>query len=527
MNTKLPVSTLRDYLIPIFRHKAVILITFITVMICVIIGTLLNTPLYQAKVKMLISAEKRILSPYYTELPGYGQTQVSLTQSEIVTSRPVLERAVNALKLYERPFDYEKNFCSFLKRWLITVRSKKSIPAGLSPDQEYAFRFQAAVEKLKSNLMVNPIRDTDLFTISAFDFDPQSAAFIANVVSRSYIIFDLEQQLAEHQLKYGEKHHVTMQLQDSIDTMNRNITIAPLSYLEAIGPASAKIIEQAQIPFETVGTSKSTTLVLAFFMSIFLGILLAYGFEYMDHTFKSPQDVEAFLNLPVLGSIPRNSSKGKTLLIDTKQTTPATQAYHHLSDQIYLLMKDKHLKSVLITAPSPLEGSTTVVANLCAYMSRESNHKVLVIDANLRDPALHKIFKIPARPGLSDVLEEKITLEEATKELASNLAVLPAGETELNPITLLDSSKMHEIIDSAKKKYEMVVIDYASLNRIKDVSVLSSNLDGIALVVNQDKTRRHTIQSLITPLIQKNSHIIGVVLNNRTYVIPSVLYKRL
>src|SRR5574337_855811 len=122
MNLNIHGSTVRDYLKIIFRHKAVIITTFVVVMISVVIGLELKTPTYQAQVKMLVSAEKQMQSPYYTGLrEGQSQSQGS-TQSEIVNSNPVIERAVKALKYDERPSDYEKNYCSPLKARLIDLR---------------------------------------------------------------------------------------------------------------------------------------------------------------------------------------------------------------------------------------------------------------------------------------------------------------------------------------------------------------------------------------------------------------------
>lgn len=325
MNSNFPGNTLRDYLRIIFRHKAVIITTFVAIMVSVVIGMELKTPIYTAQVKMLISAEKLIESPYYKVLGGYQQTEISLTQSEIVNSNPVIERAVKALMLDQRPFDYEKNYCSPLKAYLIDLWHTMSKPAvdlissGLKasnsnttlPENEQSYPFRFAVESLKAKISVDPIRDTNLFTITASDFNPRTAAMIANVVSRSYIIFDLEQQLAELQLQYGEKHPTVAQLKDNISKMIKNLTGETLSNIEAIGPASVKIVEQAQVPLQPTGTNKRITLLIAFFMSPFLGIMIAFGFEYLDHTFKSPQDVETFLNLPLLALSPKKVSKIK------------------------------------------------------------------------------------------------------------------------------------------------------------------------------------------------------------------------
>ena len=551
MNSNL--NTLRDYLTIIFRHKTVILTTFVTVMISVIIRLELKTPSYIAQVKMLITAQKQIDSPYYRYLSGFEPIGVSLTQCEILTSNPVIERAVKALKFYERPSDYEKNYCSALKARLIDLRRKIAAAQKASSENEsehykeleenqqvgisltkneitnpdavnvQSYTFRQAVIGLKNSISVEPIRDTNLFVLYATDFNPNAAAMTANVVSRSYIIFDLEQQLAELQLKYGEKQPIVVQLKDNIERMTKNLTGETLPDLEAIGPASVKIIEQALVPFVPEGTKKKLSIVLAFFMSIFLGIMLAFGLEYMDQTFKSAQDLEKFLNLPVLGAIPKNIHKGK----DSKQICINLHAYQPLADQIYLLVKDNNLKSILITALSPLEGSAKLIANLGKYLSQEAHHKIFIVDANLKAPSLHKLFNITGKPGLADVLEEKAALEKATVKINDNLLILPAGETSLNPTTLLNSSRMRDVVNIAREKSELLFIDYANLRAIKNVRILSSIADGIALVVSEGKTRRPVIKAAITPLKQSKANIIGTILNDRTFVIPKIIYKRL
>ena len=552
MDLNIPGSTLRDYIRIIFRHKAVIITSFITVTMIVLIGLELKTPMYESQVKMLITAEKPTKSPYYTGL-GYGQGGgISGTQSEIVISNPVIERAVKVLKLEERPSDYEKNFCSPLKAWLMDIRQKmskrESEPEHILPEQEatlsrnenpgvissvaeevpwQADSFRWAVEGLKGRIKVEPIEGTDLFLINVMDFSSVAAATIANVVSRSYIIFDLEQQMAEFQLQYGEKHPIVVQLGNGIEKMTKNLTGETLPAIEAIGPASVKVIEQALVPLKPMGKSKRLILLLAIGMSLFLGVILAFGFEFIDHTFKSPQDVETFLNLPLLGSIPKKGFKDGVLIKDSKRTEAFLQPYQNLSDQIYLLMKDKNLKSLLITAASPLDGSTTVIANLANFLSGKAGHKVMVIDANLRAPAIHKVFNISDNTGLANVLEGKISLEKAAQALGPNLMVLPAGNTALNSTPLLDSTNMLNVMKTAKEKYEFVFVDYANLRSVKDACVLCQHLDGIALVVNEGKTRHHTIKGLIAPLKHKKANMIGVILKNRTYEIPKMIYERL
>ncbi|MDN3511123.1 MAG: lipopolysaccharide biosynthesis protein [Candidatus Jettenia sp.] len=589
MNLNFSGSTLRDYLRIIFGHKTVIINTLVIIMISVLIGQELKTPVYQAQVKMLVSAEKQFESPYYRVLEGYQH----MTQNEIVFSNPVIERAVKVLKLHERPSDYELNYCSAFKAWLIHVKDKylanlkpnwltdvqqKRLESKhISPEQEQAYAFRMSVENLKTTITVEPIKDTNIFTIGATDFDPVAAATIANVVSRSYIIFDLEQQLAQLQLQYEKKHPIIVQLRNEIDKMTRNLAGDTLPDLEAIGPATVKVIEQAQIPLRPIGISKRITMVIALFMGLFVGVMLTFGLEYIDHTLKSPLDVETFLNVPLLGSLPRKGFKDKKLIKDKRRTTPLAHFYQNLSDQVQILMKEKNVRSILITASSPSDGSTTIIANLGNFLSNKAGHKVLIIDANLKTPTMHKIFKISDNPGLIDIMEGRSTFEKAAYPVSHNLTVLPAGKAfnnsntvvnsgtsedivtgyanvlegkvplnnkknkQISPkltvlpatrstfssIATLDSYKMLDVINVVKEQYDIVLVDYANLKNVKDVYVLSSYLDGVALVVSEGKTRRHVIKALLSPLEQKKANFLGVILNNRSFAIPKLLYERL
>ncbi|MCK5492688.1 MAG: polysaccharide biosynthesis tyrosine autokinase, partial [Candidatus Omnitrophica bacterium] len=338
----------------------------------------------------------------------------------------------------------------------------------------------------------------------------------------SYIIFDLEQQLSELQIKYGDKHPSTQQLQDTITNMNKNLSGQIIPNIEAIGPASVKIFEQAIPGLRPIGTSKKITIILAFFMSIFLGVMLVFVFDYMDQTFKSPQEVERLLNTPVLGSIPKIKRKRKVVIKDTDKKTPYTYAYQILSDQIYMLMKDRKIKSLTLTSALAQEGVSTIIANVGTYLAKKAGHKVLIVDANLRTPKIHALFNIKNDIGLGQVLEGKAQSDKIIHNLGENLFVVSAGNTELNPVTLLDSSVMTDFLQKAQEIFDIVLIDCSELKDFKDAVLLSSRTDGTAFVINEGKTRKQVIQKVIG--ILDKDKMLGVILNKRTFSIPKVIY---
>ena len=250
---------------------------------------------------------------------------------------------------------------------------------------------------------------------------------------------------------------------------------------------------------------------LAFFMSIFLGVMLAFTFEYLDQTFRTPQDIERYLGMPFLGAIPRRAS---------------LSAYDSLADQVYLLLKDRRLKSILLTAALSKEGVTTIIANLGKNLATTKRHKVLVIDANLRNPSLHIALKAPNDIGLSDILEGKLNFEKAIKDLGAGLTLLCAGKTDLNPITLLESHKMEELMKYVRDRYDAILVDCADLRDYRDAQVLAKDVDGVIVTVNEGKTRRQVVQAEIVPLVKLKTPLLGAILNRRTFPIPENIYKR-
>lgn len=507
-------STFRDYLSVLFRRMAVIVMLVVVTTLTAAVGLMLQTPMFEAQVKMLISAKKQVEATYYQELVGYTNEKMTVTQSEIVKSNPILQRTVDALTLYAKPLDYEKKYASPLKKLLIDWRIRTSNLQEVKPGERPAIRFRLALEELKRNVQVEPIRDTNTFIIRARDFSPVGAARIANAISRSYVIFDLEQQLAEIQLKYGGKHPSVIQLRDSINKIIKTMGGSPVADIEAIGPASVKIIEQASLPIHPIGAPKKLMVLIAFMMSLGLGVILAFTFEYLDPTLKTTQETEKALNLPMLGSLPQNGKSRERFA-------------ENLADHFYLLMKDKGLKSVLMARVEEKQhNNSRIIADLGRHLSGKAGHPVLLLDADLRRPSLAHYFKIKETPGLAEVLEGKAPFEQAIQVVSGSLAVMTAGKAIQNPINLLDSEKMSQLIEQAKKKFDYIFLTTAGLLEHKDAVLISSKVDGTVVIVDEGRTRKEVAKVAIGPLEDKKSNLIGTIQNNRTFPIPRAIYER-
>ncbi len=522
MNNK----TLRDYLQVIFRHKMVLFSTIIIVCALTFFKLQLITPFYTASVKMLVKGEMKSEADYYRPI---GTFALPNNHATLMKSREVLERVVNSLKLYDRSLDFgEKRLASRINKIFIDrkIKAVKLQFDNLTLEQRRKALTEYAIGKLDLNVTTQVGARSNFVNLIVKDSDPEMASLIANSISRSYLIFDLEQKIAELKMRYGDKNRTIIQLIRHIQDIYNTLDGTPLPVTESFGVASIKVVSQAISSSIVKPVQKKSVFMAAVLASLVIGITMTFIIELLDQTFKNPSEVESILNVPVLGSIPKNKSKNKEIIQHNNiPSSNYSRSYHILSDQISLLMKDKNLKTILIVDAENSADTPSIVANLGKLMSGKDGNRVLIIDANLRSPSVSNIFKINNGTGLIDVLEMRTKIEDSVRNIESNLFILPATETQYNPITLFDSSMFKDLIKEVKEKYEVVLISCADLQSCKDAVVVSSVVDGVVLVLNEGKTRRQVVKEAIYPLEKKQVNIVGAILNNRTYNLPGVLYR--
>ncbi|MFH0974680.1 MAG: Wzz/FepE/Etk N-terminal domain-containing protein [Spirochaetota bacterium] len=435
---------LRNIISAIFRQKLIVILLSPPIIVGIFIALIFQTPIYEAKVKMHIVGRSAVSATSYFDL---GSRPIHRTQMEIVKSNSVLKRAVIALKLDKRPIDYEKNFCHPLKKLLIDYRIRKiqNIPVYLTPEKLKEESINNAISDLRDNVSTELIPGTDIFFIIIKDYSPENAIATANVVSRSFVIFDLQQQYAELTQKYGAQHPSVQQQRDNIFSMTEKLSGEQLPELEAIGTASVKVIEQAISDNIPIGKSRSQTFLIAIMVSICASIGLAFLYDfYIDQTFKSPNEIVKHTGLPLLGSIPIRKYKDE-VLININKFNPSksellySNFFEDLTDQLFIYMKVNKLKTILITSAFPKGGSSTICANIGLTLAQKMHIKTLIIDANFRNPSLHKLFNIKEGPGLSNMLEESKLIEYH--------AIITGSTNEHQP-----RNNILEIVENSKHK---------------------------------------------------------------------------
>lgn len=518
-------KTLRDYLKMIFRHKAVIIVSTLAVIATTYVRVQTVTPYYTASVRLLSTAERITQSEYYQ---GIGLGRHAGNHAALMKSLPVLSRVVKSLHLHQRPLDFDElQLASSLRKTFIN-QQLKSIKNQLEPmtsQEKNIFLFDYALMKLDSSAEMVPMEKSSILEIVVKDYNRDMAVAIANALSRSYIIFDLGQQVEDLQLKFGEKNNVVAVLKNYIEELKTTLDGKVLPKIEALGLPTMKIISQAQYASFTQPVNKKAAIAMALVAGILLGMILAISIDLLDQTFKSPQELENILNVPFIGSIPKGKKKDIIVGNISPASTQYSRSYQDISDQIYLLMKDKQLKSFLLIDAEGSINTAEVIANLGISSANKVDNKVLIIDANLRHPLISKAFGISNSPGLTDVLEQKIDFMGAIKDFTANLYILPSGKTEVNPMILLESSRFSELIEKAKELYNLILVSCADIRNYSDAAILSSKIDGIILVVNEGKVRRQVVKGALAPLEQKKVNVVGAILNNRTHSLPGIIYR--
>lgn len=204
----------------------------------------------------------------------------------------------------------------------------------------------------------------------------------------------------------------------------------------------------------------------------------------------------------------------KNLITFKNPKSPISESYRTLRTNIQFSNIDKAIKTLLITSATPGEGKSTTIANLANTMA-QANKKVLLIDCDFRKPTIHKKFQISNLHGLTNILVGEKELGEVINvhEDVDNLHILTSGPIPPNPAELLGSDRMKEILEELKTRYDMILIDTPPVGVVTDAAVLSTNVDGVVLVVAAKQTEIDVVKSAQDLLQKVNANILGVVMN--------------
>ncbi len=336
-------------------------------------------------------------------------------------------------------------------------------------------------------------------------------------------------------------------LKRDLDT-NRQLYEGLLEKLKEAGVSAGlrsnnfRIVDVARTPTGPIEPNIPRNLSFAFMLGLTSGVGLAFLLEGLDNTVRTTEQAQMISGLPPLGMIPlgsrtaREGANAKRLVIATSkeavelitQVRPQSQmaeSYRALRTSLLLSNLGAPPKVIMVTSALPQEGKTTTSIN-CAVVLAQKGIRVLLIDADLRRPSIHKTLGMGPRSGLSNVLTGSATLEQAITRstILPNLNVLPAGTPPPNPAELLASTNMRDVLEQLRGQYDHIVVDTPPTLSVTDAVVLSPRADAIVLVIRSGQTTKQALRRSRDILMQVNAKVSGVLLNAVDLSSPDYYY---
>ena len=500
-----------------------------------------------------ISTKEELIAEYRTDYRSLEQDyqEIKLIISQIAEQVSVIEAANVPDSTLRAPY---------IATAKILVKSIPNATDATHSTQTYAQMLssrqvvEAAIAELSlgespdaiiKRLNIELIPDSRILQLEVRDTDRERAVLLAGAVIDAFqeeVQVKMEKpyvdRLADIQLRMDVLSATINNIQQDIETLSAEVAQAEteISRLEdlvtrdrsdsrtiqndydqlslaAADAAEAVILsDPAQVPIKPVSPRPLLNTVMAFLIGGMLAVGLAFFIESLDDTIKTPEDISRNLGLSTIGVIGVLSNEEKGLIVETQPRSPAAEAFRALAANIRYAGLDKPVKTLLVTSPHPQDGKTFLAGNLAAAIA-QTEDSVIVIDADLRQPSLHKLFDKKQAPGLTESILENSVDGYLSPIRAEHLSILTSGEVPPNPTEVIASQRMHSILIKLTKKATLIVIDSPPLLVAADSKALATQVDGVLLVLKAGQTTLQAAREAVESLRQVKAKIIGVVLN--------------
>lgn len=306
-------------------------------------------------------------------------------------------------------------------------------------------------------------------------------------------------------------------LRREVDT-NRKQYDALLQRYNEVGVAGGattnniSVVNHARVPDEKHSPRLVLNLAVALLLGAFLGVLVAFAREFLDDSLKSPGDVEQKLRLSVLGIIPRLGKQETVATAYDDARSAFAEAYRSVRTALQYSTDAGVPKVLLFTSPGPGEGKTTSALSLARNFA-QLGKRVLLIEADMRNPSLHRVLDLRSETGLSTVLAGACTPAEAMHTTShERLAVMLAGPMPPNPAELLAGSRLVSLLTVVSEHFDQIVIDGPPVLGLADAPILSNNAHATVVIIKAGQTRTSAAQSAIKRLLAARGRVLGCLL---------------
>lgn len=264
---------------------------------------------------------------------------------------------------------------------------------------------------------------------------------------------------------------------------------------------------------------------LAALLGLCLGTGLAYVAELTDQRFRSVDEIRQRLALPIIGQVPAlpaevtNTAEAApdalapTVLAHHRPLSAVSEAYRGVRTALYFSAAGTH-RVIQVTSPNGGDGKSTLAANLAVSIA-QSGQRVLLVDADLRKPQVHRLFGLSADVGLGSIMAGLAEPVEAIQPAQiEGLSVLPCGPIPPNPAELLTSPRFQELLELLRGQYDYVLVDTPPLLVVTDPSIVAARVDGVILVVRPGRDTRAQAGRARDTLVGLGVNVLGIVVND-------------
>jgi capsular exopolysaccharide synthesis family protein len=276
--------------------------------------------------------------------------------------------------------------------------------------------------------------------------------------------------------------------------------------------SDVRVIDAAEVPRGPVWPNRRLMLMYGLFFGCFLGVGLAFFFEYLDDRIKTPDEIKSYLGLPVMGMVPLTRRRSTPPLISGDVPPIFAEAFRGVRTRV-IFSSERQIRSLVVTSTAPGEGKTCVSSNLAVGLAM-TGQRVVLLDVDMRRPRVHEVFGLQKEPGLSELLAGRARTQEAMHRIPhSGLWVLPSGALVENPTELLSSPRFTAFLEGLTDTFQWVIIDSPPVAAVTDASVVANQASAVLFVVGSELTARSAAMNAIEQLDAANATFIGAVLN--------------
>jgi len=472
------------------------------------------------------------------------ESQKSITQVDLMASDKVLENLRKELQAQNpRMADYLKSLTSqtYIKavqdeiaKLEVNKQVALSRKDGVSEDSPVIMEYNRKLSELRRELDKElEVLKAGIFASSPEEVKELTQKIIAEEVRNQSLqtsIKELDKIVQGYEARFMKlpKNAIELaRLKRNSEALEKLYLLLEERYQEAIineqsQPGNVLIIDDARLPLRPSKPNRTLIVIIGLLLGAGLAVGYVFVKNYFDDTIKTPDDIEN-RRINVLAWVPNfgtgiNGDDAVQFVVDKMPDSIPSEAFRALRTRIqFSRVNTESLKTLLITSSAPQEGKTTIAVNLAGSFAH-SKKKVLLIDCDLRKPAVHKLFTANRTPGLIDYLTGNAKLNEVLNSSSiPNLSYITAGTIPPNPAEMLDSQEMRNFLIKLRDEYDLIILDSPPIIAVTDSEILTSMVDGTVLIVSAENTEIEMMERSVELIRRENTQFLGTVLNNFSY----------